>query len=184
VGIGLALTQRLVKLQGGDIGVESERGKGSTFWFTIPQKNVVCEVGNGRDRSLLKGKEKSEKKSGGRQILVAEDNETNLSLILEMLNIMNHKVAVARDGQEALNIVISTKPELILIDVRMPKMDGLEVTRKLRQMSEFKDTPIIALTASAGKEAKQKCLDAGCTDYLAKPVKSKELFEMLEKYLK
>jgi len=184
VGIGLALTQRLVKLQGGDIGVESERGKGSTFWFTIPQENMVDEVGNGRDRSLLKGKEKSEKKSVGRRILVAEDNETNLALITEMLKIQNHIVTIVRNGLEAFDMTIVTKPELILMDVRMPKIDGLEVTHRLRQMPEFQNTPIIALSASDGQDAKKRCLDAGCTDYLAKPVKSKELFEMLEKYLK
>ncbi len=120
----------------------------------------------------------------GHRILVAEDNETNLILIVEMLSIQNHQVIVAKNGQEAFDLALSEKPELIIMDVRMPKIDGLEVTQRLRQMPEFKDTPIIALTASAGKEARKKCLAAGCTDYLAKPIKSQELFSMLEKYFK
>ena len=101
-----------------------------------------------------------------------------------MLKIQNHIVTIVRNGLEAFDMTIVTKPELILMDVRMPKIDGLEVTHRLRQMPEFQNTPIIALTASDGQDAKKYCLDAGCTDYLAKPVKSKELFEMLDKYLK
>jgi len=181
LGIGLNLVKRLVKLHGGEIGVESEPGKGSTFWFTIPQKEIVPEK---IVKPVEEIKREPEKKLERRRILVAEDNQTNLDLILEVLCIHNHQVSVAKNGQEVLNLIQSFNPELIIMDIRMPVINGLEATRKLRQMLEFKTTPIIALTASAGKEAKQLCLDAGCTDYLAKPIQIKDLLDMLEKYLK
>ena len=119
----------------------------------------------------------------GHRILVAEDNEVNLALILDMLSIQGHEVTVARNGQEAIDLAQSHRPELILMDIKMPVMGGLEAMRRLRAIPEFAQTPIIALTASTGSEAEDLQVTAGCTEHLAKPIQTKELFEVLDRYL-
>ena len=179
VGLGLALTRRLVELHGGEIGVESEMGKGSTFWFTLPLKLEDGEKAGTKAKAV----EMAAANPIGRRILVAEDNVDNLDMVLDMLSIHRHKVAVAKDGQEAIDLAQSFKPDLILMDIRMPVMDGLEATRRLKAMPEFADTPIVALTASAGPDSKELCLAAGCTAHLAKPIKSDRLFAALQEYL-
>jgi two-component system, sensor histidine kinase and response regulator len=119
----------------------------------------------------------------GNKILVAEDNDVNLSMLLEMLSIMKHKVIVARNGQEAIDLSLAEKPELIIMDIKMPVLDGLEATRRLREMEGFSDVPILALTANAGEEERERCMAAGFNDHLPKPIETKELFEALNKYL-
>lgn len=177
-GIGLALTKRLVELHGGSIGVKSEVGKGSTFWFMLPIHSLPAERNNALLPDLA-----SSPRSRELRILVAEDNEVNISLIIDMLSMHGHNVAVARNGEEAIDLAKAHKPDLILMDIRMPVMDGLEATRRLRAMDDFADTPIIAVTASAGSDAEEECLAAGCTAHLAKPIQTKELFAMLERHL-
>jgi two-component system, NarL family, sensor histidine kinase EvgS len=175
-GIGLALTRRLVELHGGEIGVESD-SKGTTFWFSLPLKML-----HPKDKNK-KSNQPAPLASNSRRILVVEDNEVNLSMLLDMLHIHNHQVIVARNGEEAIDLAVANDPELILMDIRMPVMDGLEATRRLRKLKKFSKLPIIALTASVGDESREKCLDAGCSEHLAKPIESKELFEAMGKYL-
>lgn len=180
-GIGLALTRRLVELHGGKIGVESKLGKGSTFWFTLPLKKL-----SRKEPSEQKGAEEVLKENGapkGRRILLVEDNEVNLAMAIEMLNVHNHQVVVARNGLEALDMAKQHKPELILMDIRMPVMGGLEATQRLRAIPEFANTPIIAMTASTGAEAEKTHIIKGCTAHLAKPIHVKQLFAVLKKYL-
>lgn len=119
----------------------------------------------------------------GRRILLVEDNEVNLMMTIEMLNVHNHKVVVARNGLEAIEMAKQHKPELILMDIRMPVMDGLEATQRLRAVPEFANTPIIAMTASTGDEAEKTYITKGCTAHLPKPIRLKQLFAVLEKYL-
>ncbi len=123
------------------------------------------------------------KASQGRHILVVEDNEINLNMILDMLSIHNHKVTVARNGMEAIESAKQHKPELVLMDMRMPVMGGLEATEKIRTLTGYSSIPIIALTASTGTEAEERQIKKGCTEYLAKPIQTKELFEVLTKHL-
>ncbi len=175
-GIGLALTRRLVELHGGEIGVESD-SKGTTFWFSLPLKIIKHEEKNKKTEShtMLTFK--------GRQILAVEDNEVNLAMLLDMLHTHDHQVLVARNGQEAIELAEANNPELILMDIRMPVMDGLEATRRLRKIKRFSKIPIIALTASVGDDGRDKCLEAGCTEHLAKPIQSRELFETINPFL-
>ena len=179
-GIGLALSRRLVELHGGEIGVESEEEKGSKFWFTIPVRNAPEE----KPKFKAIEPEINLDFPKGYSILVVEDNQTNLDMIKYLLSIHNHQVSVARNGKEAISKAQSIKPNLILMDIRMPIMDGLEATKIFREMDFFTNTPIIALTASAGENSREDCLNAGCTDHISKPIQSSELFSMLKLYLK
>jgi PAS domain S-box-containing protein len=178
-GIGLALTRRLVELHGGEIGVESEVKRGSRFWFTLPLRTIP------RERAAVPA-ERLPAPVGPvqpRRILVAEDNEVNLALILDILSIHGHETLVAHNGQEAIDLAVAHRPHLILMDVRMPVLDGIEATRRLRAMPDFGAVPIIALTASTGSHAEERQLAAGMTAHLAKPIQAAELFSVLERFL-
>jgi len=120
----------------------------------------------------------------GRRILVAEDNEINLSMLLDVLKIHGYDVVGAKNGAEAVELAMKHKPDLILMDIRMPVMGGLTATRKLRSMPEFANIPIVALTANTSTDDEAAQTAFGCTEHLAKPFRIDELFELLNKYLK
>ena len=115
---------------------------------------------------------------------MVEDNQTNLELITYLLGTHNYNISVARNGKEAISQAELIEPDLILMDIRMPVMDGLVATKKIRQIPKFYKLPIIALTASAGKYSRDECLGVGCTDYISKPIQLSELSSMLKLYLK
>lgn len=119
----------------------------------------------------------------GRKILVVEDNELNLSMLCDMLATLHHQVIEARNGQEAVQLAQSSLPDMILMDIRMPVMNGLEATRLIRDLPGFDSIPIIALSASTGTEAEQLQREAGCTATLPKPFTYRSLIGTLEKYL-
>lgn len=180
-GIGLSLTRRLVQIHGGEIGVKSDLGKGSTFWFTLPFKTLKKKA-----QKIAEEEAKVETEVTGltgRRILVAEDSDVNLAVILDMLSVCGHIVIVARNGKEAIEMALANQPDLILMDIRMPVMDGLEATRRLRTLPQFKKLPIIALTASVGEVTRDKCMEVGCTEHLSKPIQSHILFRTLRHYL-
>jgi CheY-like chemotaxis protein/anti-sigma regulatory factor (Ser/Thr protein kinase) len=182
-GLGLALVLRLTEMLGGTVQVESEVGQGSRFMISLPwhiQGNTDTDVdpSNGQ----LSFSKKIEPDSRG-SLLLVEDNHTNIEIISEYLYFKGFTVVTASNGMEALIKAEESNPRLILMDIQMPVMDGLEATRRLRADPRFASTPIIALTALAMAGDRERCIAAGADDYLSKPVKLKELTEKIEKLL-
>jgi len=117
------------------------------------------------------------------KILLAEDTETNIMVVGDYLESLGYALTIAMNGREALEKAMETQPDIILMDIQMPVMDGLEATRQLRADPHFADVPIIALTALAMNGDRERCLEAGATDYISKPVSLKKLKEMIERLL-
>ena len=118
-----------------------------------------------------------------KKILIVEDNRSNLKMLRLVLEEMDCDILEATDGAEAMDVAIASMPDLILMDIQIPKMDGLDVTRRLREMQEFSKTPIIALTAFAMEKDEQAGLDAGCNEYITKPFSTAKLLEIVHKYI-
>ncbi len=182
-GLGLSISRKLVRLMGGDIECESEVGKGSVFYFTIPfllagPEDVKKISGSGE---AIAGQESLVKPQKSLQILLADDFEVNQQLVVSFLKKYGHRVHVANNGKEALEALHRDSFDTVLMDVQMPVMDGLEATRRIRELGDPKlaGIPIIALTAHAVKGDREKFLQAGMDDYLAKPLEAKELLRMI-----
>jgi len=182
-GLGLSISRKLVRLMGGDIKCESEVGKGSVFYFTIPfllagPEDVKKISGSGE---AIAGQESPEKSQKSLQILLADDFEVNQQLVVSFLKKYGHRVHVANNGKEALEALHRDSFDTVLMDVQMPVMDGLEATRRIRELGDPKlaGIPIIALTAHAVKGDREKFLQAGMDDYLAKPLEAKKLLRMI-----
>jgi hydrogenase maturation protease len=175
-GLGLAISRRLARMMGGDTGVESVLGSGSTFWFTGHLKRGVCLISEHGDQGL------PAIRSGGR-ILLVEDNEVNQEIAVALLEDEDVVVEIANHGREAVDMVAKRDYDLILMDMQMPVMDGLEATRQIRERELGRRIPIIAMTANAFEEDRQKCKDAGMDDFLGKPVDPAALLAALARWM-
>ncbi|HIJ61883.1 MAG TPA: PAS domain S-box protein [Rhodospirillaceae bacterium] len=175
-GLGLALTKQLATLMGGDVGVDSAPGQGSRFWFTALVQPATGAVGTPVVEPPMPIV------TNGR-ILVAEDTETNREVLKILLARCAVQADFAEDGRIAVAMAATTSYALILMDMRMPVMDGLDATRAVRALPGYGQTPIVALTANAFDEDRRLCLDAGMNDFLGKPLRLEKLRAVLSKWL-
>jgi len=187
VGLGLVLVYRLSEMHGGSIFVESVVGQGSRFSVRLPLEISEVPESNSAIEESLK-KKTSEVKSIPVEILLAEDNEITIALVTDYLTAYGHHVTVARNGIEAIKHVNEKRPDVIFMDIQMPVMNGMEAIRQIRheeneksEKSELQRIPIIALTALIMPGDRKKCLAAGATEYLPKPVNMEGLQKIIER---
>jgi PAS domain S-box-containing protein len=186
-GLGLAITRRLAELMGGEAGVVSTPGMGSTFWFTarlkktdelLPAAPVAATVAKPVD-----GEAQLRQRYAGRRILVVDDEPMNLEIAQMLLEGAGLQVDTAADGALAVSLAQETIYAAIFMDMQMPNVDGLEATWLIRGLPAYHHTPIIAMTANAFNEDKERCAAAGMSDFLGKPFNPEDLFGVLLKWL-
>ena len=182
-GLGLTISKRLVHMMDGDIGVESQIGSGSMFWFTARfQKLDMLEKSTVSEAVSIEVQLKTE--FPGSCILLVEDEPINQEVASALLEEIGCRVCLAEDGLAALEIIQQQKFDLVLMDMQLPRMSGVEATKAIRQLAGFQHIPILAMTANAFEADKNLCFEAGMNDHIAKPIDPDKLFLTLLKWLR
>ena len=182
-GLGLAICKQLVELMGGKINVESKQGEGSSFYFEVPLEEVERQYDTVQNSDKNTPTQNTGKALlSGARILAVEDNPINQLLVSNVLKETSASFDLASGGREAIEKATKNSYDIILMDINMPDMDGLETTRAIRALENYKNTPIIALTGNADPGTRRDCRDAGMNDYVTKPFKQTILFETLDRW--
>lgn len=179
-GLGLAICKRLVTQMDGEVGLVSELGSGATFWFTarLPVQPACARAGDAGPQPW-----QAEQSVQGAHVLLAEDNESMRGILKQLLEMAGARVTLAENGQVAVQRVEDTRFDLVLMDMQMPVMGGLEAAQRIRLNPAHQSLPIVALTAGGFNEDRELCIQAGMNDYLMKPFEYKDLIEVLQRHL-
>ncbi len=189
-GLGLSLVKRMTEMHGGTVSVDSTPGRGSRFTVTLSwQSSSASELEVAISQAQLPqttGLHTSQlvHRPSRTRILLAEDDQINAEIFVQFIESLDYQVILAKDGREAIKLCREMRPALILMDIQMPGMNGLEAIQEIRSDKKFDDIPIIALTALAMAGDQERCMDAGANDYMTKPVPLRQLKKVIRSYLR